>query len=80
MTLPLLLSMLMFGLLMAGITVFGYRRYARPGKIYERLGQPVGLVVPELVSAEKEGSQTTCQERAGYPQKNGAPKTAASCR
>jgi tight adherence protein C len=53
MTLPLLLSVVMFGLLMAGITVFGYRRYARPGKIYARLGQAAAVVMPEL-SADKE--------------------------
>ena len=49
MTLPLILSFFLFLLLMAGISAFGYRRYARPGKIYERLGQPVGAVVPEIL-------------------------------
>ena len=49
MTLPLIISFFLFLLLMAGITVFGYRRYARPGKIYERLGQPVGAVVPAIL-------------------------------
>ena len=34
---------------MAGISVFGYRRYAKPGKIYEQLGQPVAELVPQLV-------------------------------
>ena len=37
---------------MAGITVYGYRRYARPGKIYERLGQPVVATVPQLIGED----------------------------
>lgn len=53
MTLPLLFSLTLFGLLMAGISVYGYRRYARPGKIYERLGQPVAEIVPQLVEGDR---------------------------
>jgi tight adherence protein C len=38
---PILISIGLFALLMAGISLYGWRRYAKPGKIYEQLGQPV---------------------------------------
>lgn len=38
---PILIPIGLFALLMAGITIYGWRRYAKPGKIYEQLGQPV---------------------------------------
>ena len=41
MTGPILIPVGLFALLMAGISYFGWRRYAKPGKIYEQLGQPV---------------------------------------
>jgi tight adherence protein C len=41
MIIPLLLSVVLFALVMGGITVFGYRRYARPGRILKQLGQVV---------------------------------------
>jgi tight adherence protein C len=34
-------SIVFFGLLMATISVYGYRRYARPGRFFEQLGTPV---------------------------------------
>jgi len=37
----IIIAILLFGLLMAAITVYGYRRYARPGRVFERLGAPV---------------------------------------
>jgi tight adherence protein C len=36
-----LISLTLFALLMMAISYFGYRRYARPARIYERLGEPV---------------------------------------
>jgi tight adherence protein C len=37
----LAISMAMFLMLMAGITLYGYKRYAKPARIYEQLGSPV---------------------------------------
>ncbi len=37
----IIIAILLFGLLMAAITFYGYRRYARPGRVFERLGAPV---------------------------------------
>lgn len=37
----ILISIVLFSLLMGAISVFGYRSYARPGRLYERLGGPV---------------------------------------
>src|ERR1700690_840753 len=48
-----------FMVLMVAIAAFGYQRYARPGQVYERLGEPVieaptaGL--PEDAEAQKPG-------------------------
>ena len=41
MTGPILIAVGLFALLMAGISLYGWRRYAKPGKIYQQLGQPV---------------------------------------
>jgi tight adherence protein C len=35
------IAILLFALLMGAITFYGYRRYARPGRVFERLGAPV---------------------------------------
>src|SRR5947207_6791640 len=50
----ILISIVLFSLLMGAISVFGYRSYARPGRLYERLGGPVldaesgiGLAMPQ---------------------------------
>ena len=37
----LTLAITMFLMLMAGITLYGYKRYAKPARIYEQLGPPV---------------------------------------
>jgi tight adherence protein C len=37
----ILIAILLFALLMGAITFYGYRRYARPGRVFERLGAPV---------------------------------------
>ena len=36
-----LISLGLFAALMTAITIFGYRRYAKPGRVYEQLGGPV---------------------------------------
>ena len=37
----ILISIVLFTLLMAAISFYGYRSYARPGRLYERLGSPL---------------------------------------
>lgn len=37
----LVIPIVLFLMLMAGITIYGYKRYARPARIYEQLGEPV---------------------------------------
>ncbi len=37
----IIIAILLFALLMGAITFYGYRRYARPGLVFERLGAPV---------------------------------------
>ncbi len=37
----ILIAVLLFALLMGAISFYGYRRYARPGRVFERLGAPV---------------------------------------
>src|SRR5580658_1010341 len=37
-----LISLGLFLVLMTAISIFGYRRYAKPGRVYEQLGGPVG--------------------------------------
>ena len=37
-TMAALISVILFVFLMGAITVFGYRRYARPGRLYDQLG------------------------------------------
>ncbi len=37
----IIISIVLFSLLMAAISYYGYRSYARPGRFYERLGGPV---------------------------------------
>ena len=44
----ILLSLLLFLVLMAAIAYFGYRRYARPGRVYEQLGGEATLSSPIL--------------------------------
>src|SRR5260370_4854411 len=37
----IIISIVLFSLLMAAISFYGYRSYARPGRFYERLGGPL---------------------------------------
>ena len=37
----IVIAIVLFSLLMGAITFYGYRRYARPGRVFERLGAPV---------------------------------------
>jgi tight adherence protein C len=44
----ILISLGLFALLMASITYFGYRRYARPARVYEQLGGPPPIPMPNI--------------------------------
>src|SRR5579864_3953897 len=44
----ILLSLLLFLILMLAIAYFGYRRYARPGRVYEQLGGEATFSTPML--------------------------------
>jgi tight adherence protein C len=53
-----LVSLVLFFILMAAITSYGYRRYARPARLYEQLGSPVisaGSAVSALHPQEADG-------------------------
>ena len=52
----LAVALLLFFALMLAITYVGYRRYARPGRVYERLGGIVAAEMPGL-GAVVDGSQ-----------------------
>jgi len=43
-----LISLLLFALLMTAISIYGYRRYARPARVYEQLGAPALVTNPVL--------------------------------
>src|SRR5258706_8866133 len=45
---PVLISITLFAVLMGAITYFGYRRYARPARVYEQLGATPAFQMPTL--------------------------------
>jgi tight adherence protein C len=51
---PILISIALFAALMAAITYFGYRRYARPARVYEQLG---GLPTFEMPALDRMNSE-----------------------
>jgi tight adherence protein C len=50
----LTISITLFLMLMAGITLYGYKRYAKPARIYEQLGAPVVTAQPSVLDAMTE--------------------------
>ena len=48
------ISITLFFMLMAGITLYGYKRYAKPARIYEQLGPPVIANQPSVLDAMTE--------------------------
>ena len=44
----ILISLTLFVLLMSAISYFGYRRYARPGRVYEQLGGAQTFEMPSI--------------------------------
>ncbi|MFB3778296.1 MAG: type II secretion system F family protein [Bryobacteraceae bacterium] len=49
-----LISIVLFVFLMGTITIFGYRRYAKPARVYDRLGSPSPVVGAALLDAPAE--------------------------
>ena len=49
-----LISAILFIFLMGTITIFGYRRYARPGRVYDQLGSPAPVAGAALVDSTPE--------------------------
>lgn len=50
----LLISLGLFAILMGSITYFGYRRYARPGRVYEQLGAAPAMAMPVVDRIDEE--------------------------
>ena len=54
-TMSIFVVIAFFMVLMVAIAAFGYQRYARPGQVYERLGEPV-IEAPTAGSPERRRS------------------------
>src|SRR3954454_10504857 len=50
----LTISLTLFLMLMAGITLYGYKRYAKPARIYEQIGPAVVNAQPSVLDATAE--------------------------
>jgi tight adherence protein C len=48
-----ILSVVLFSLLMITISLYGYRRYAKPGRFYDRLGAPAATADSELLTLQE---------------------------
>jgi tight adherence protein C len=53
MTIPILIALALFATLMAAISYFGYRWYARPGRVYQQLGGQATLAIPTIDRAHE---------------------------
>ncbi len=64
---PVVLAVLLFAFLMAAITIYGYRRYARPGRVYDQLGAPVADGTAGVLEgpSEQPGAFARLTERIG---------------
>lgn len=51
-----LISVLFFLAVLGSITIYGYRRYARPARFYERVGAPVTTAIPLVGGMQPESS------------------------
>ena len=61
-----LLAAGLFVVLLTAISYFGYRRYARPGRVYEQLGGAATLGMPGLgMAAEEAGGAVSWIEQIG---------------
>lgn len=61
------ISLALFVILMAAISVYGYRRYAKPGRVYEQLGGPAAIVNPTVdrISNDEPGLAVTVLQQIG---------------
>jgi tight adherence protein C len=61
------ISFALFAILMAAISIYGYRRYAKPGRVYEQLGGPAEISNPVLDkrSDDEPGLTVTVIEQIG---------------
>ena len=61
------ISFALFALLMGAISIYGYRRYARPGRVYEQLGGPAAVSNPVIdkISDDEPGLTVTVIEEIG---------------
>ncbi len=62
-----LFSFALFAILMAAISIYGYRRYAKPGRVFELLGGPAALSNPAVdkISEDEPGLTVTVIEQIG---------------
>jgi tight adherence protein C len=62
-----LISFGLFLLLMGAISIYGYRRYAKPGRVYEQLGGPAAVSNPTIdkLSASEPGLVVTAFQQVG---------------
>src|SRR5579872_4665686 len=49
-----LISFALFAALMVAISIYGYRRYAKPGRLYEQLGGPAAMTTPIIEELPRE--------------------------
>jgi tight adherence protein C len=61
------ISFALFAILMGAISIYGYRRYARPGRVYEQLGGPAAISNPVIdkISEDEPGLTVTVIEEIG---------------
>jgi tight adherence protein C len=62
-----LISFLLFAILMGAISIYGYRRYAKPGRVYEQLGGHAAISNPAVdkISEDDPGLAVTVVEEIG---------------
>jgi tight adherence protein C len=61
------ISFALFAILMAAISIYGYRHYAKPGRVYEQLGGPAAISNPvrDKLSDDEPGLTVTVIEQIG---------------
>src|SRR5260370_7562966 len=61
------ISLGLFALLMTAISVYGYGRYAKPGRVYQQLGGPVAIPNPVIDKLDEHdpGLLVTVMEQIG---------------
>jgi tight adherence protein C len=61
------ISFALFAILMTAISIYGYRYYAKPGRVYEQLGGPAAISNPSIdkISDDEPGLAVTVIEEIG---------------